>query len=417
ISELLGYDDVSDSNSDLTQIQNQGCNNLRVENTASQQKLEQVCNRSSIGSLEFQGFGDLSYAESTKKSQKNRTVNVSSVKDKVSHCEQRTKLNYSNAISENNICDSGVNPSTKTVNDLTSKVVSENSPNSKKKIVPSDDPQQIVVENEWNVVKFKRRSSKRIHNQKLDGNGMVGAGEIGSGLLTGEKRAWFHLGKIKRGTSVADVESFLTSAFPEFNISVEKLNSKGIYESFKLGIDFIHREKISNPLLWPKNVILRRFFIFETQSKSSRLITDNDERHVPDCYETVRMNLALVNVQCLRTKFNVVCSFVDDCDLDVLCVCEHWLNPMEKELYQCLNDKSGLCLASTFCRTNYKNGGVAIYVRSIYIFKIIDLNKFCSEKDCELCGIELPNVSMIIICVYRSPNGCLETFLTIWKHV
>lgn len=40
--------------------------------------------------------------------------------------------------------------------------------------------------------------------------------------LSGEKRAWFHLGKIKNGTTEAEVKSFIETPFPGIDFIVEK---------------------------------------------------------------------------------------------------------------------------------------------------------------------------------------------------
>jgi len=41
-----------------------------------------------------------------------------------------------------------------------------------------------------------------------------------------------------------------------------------------------------------------------------------------------------VNIQCLRTKFNLVAHFCDDEAPDVFCACEHWLTNDESVFLQ-----------------------------------------------------------------------------------
>lgn len=84
--------------------------------------------------------------------------------------------------------------------------------------------------------------------------------EDDSGLV-GVKKAWLHLGKLKKGTTTEDVESFVVRTFPGVSFEIEKLASKGMSCSFKLGMDFDHKEAVLESAKWPKYVTLRRYFL------------------------------------------------------------------------------------------------------------------------------------------------------------
>jgi exonuclease III len=68
---------------------------------------------------------------------------------------------------------------------------------------------------------------------------------------------------------------------------------------------------------------------------------------------------------------------------------------------------------SKFCRHNLKNGGVCIYVRKDFDFFSISLDKYCKEKDIEVCAVRLqiPPIQLIILAIYSSPLGNFTTFL------
>lgn len=85
----------------------------------------------------------------------------------------------------------------------------------------------------------------------------VGCGQ--NTMLTGVKRAWFHLGKVKKGTSKDSVDLFLKETFPDTDFEVEKLVTKGTTDSFRLGVDFSMKDKVIDNSLWPKNIVLKRF--------------------------------------------------------------------------------------------------------------------------------------------------------------
>jgi hypothetical protein len=119
------------------------------------------------------------------------------------------------------------------------------------------------------------------------------------------------------------------------------------------------------------------------------------------------LKIVCVNIQCLRTKFNLVSLFVDNVCPDILCLSEHHLMHSEFDYYRSI---SNLNLAAIYARTHHRNGGAAIYVRDNLDFKQIDVHQFCDEFDIELACIEISDLSIIVVSVYRAPSGCLEKF-------
>jgi hypothetical protein len=70
-------------------------------------------------------------------------------------------------------------------------------------------------------------------------------------------------------------------------------------------------------------------------------------------------------------------------------------------------------LAAKFCRKKLKNGGVCIFIHESIRFSNINLEKFCNEKDLEICAakLHLTPYEICIITIYRSPSGDLQYFL------
>lgn len=94
--------------------------------------------------------------------------------------------------------------------------------------------------------------------------------------------------------------------------------------------------------------------------------------------------------------------------LDVLCVCEHWLADEEITHYSNLAD---LKMVSHFSRHSSR-GGVAIYLKDMPGISVnsLDLSKYCEEIHCELTGITIPELSLVVVAMYRSPNGSVDRF-------
>ena len=70
-------------------------------------------------------------------------------------------------------------------------------------------------------------------------------------------------------------------------------------------------------------------------------------------------------------------------------------------------------LGAKFCKHQYKNGGVRIFVHESIDFNTIPTHNTCKEKDLEICAIKLnrPKIKTVIITIYRTPSGNYNNFL------
>ena len=92
---------------------------------------------------------------------------------------------------------------------------------------------------------------------------------------------------------------------------------------------------------------------------------------------------------------------------EVLCFTEHWLNCHKVRTIKINN----FTLANAFCRTNSDHGGSCILVKQgIMIKELNSLNKLREEKNFELSVTEIVKQPIIIACIYRSPDGKIDTF-------
>ena len=100
---------------------------------------------------------------------------------------------------------------------------------------------------------------------------------------------------------------------------------------------------------------------------------------------------------------------IDLKNIDVLCLTEHWQNLNQVNAINVTNFK----LVSVFCREIYGHGGSCIYVKEHLSTKE---TKYCDtvnvDKEFELTATELIDKNVIILCIYRSPDGNFDNFLT-----
>lgn len=108
----------------------------------------------------------------------------------------------------------------------------------------------------------------------------------------------------------------------------------------------------------------------------------------------------------MRNKINELEIFLDENNLDFLCINEHW---MLYDEISCISLKN-YRLVSVFSRINAVHGGVAIYCLNKYNpTPIKDVNSLSIELHCEVAGITYNDIH--ILSVYRSPNGDFNLFL------
>lgn len=119
--------------------------------------------------------------------------------------------------------------------------------------------------------------------------------------------------------------------------------------------------------------------------------------------------IASINVQCLRTKLDLLSFFIEEVKPDVLCICEHWLTEAEGDYYRSIEY---LDMVNAWYRTTKIHGGVCVYANKNLTVKEIDLTNFSTELDLEVTSLLLTNIDVIIISVYHSPDGNFENFIT-----
>jgi predicted outer membrane repeat protein len=94
--------------------------------------------------------------------------------------------------------------------------------------------------------------------------------------------------------------------------------------------------------------------------------------------------------------------------IDVLCFTEHWQSEQKLNGANIVEFK----LVSAFCRNSSEHGGSSIYVKEcIETKEVTYFQGISEEKNFEMSITELPGYKILIVCVYRSPDGKFDIFL------
>lgn len=112
------------------------------------------------------------------------------------------------------------------------------------------------------------------------------------------------------------------------------------------------------------------------------------------------------NIQCLSNKIDDLNVFLEDADMDIIVMCEHWLLPENYQLFAL----EGYELRAKFLRQNHEHGGVAIFVKNhIKTKERLDIQALTVEFVVEFCAIEVTKCNLLIISLYRAERD-VDTF-------
>lgn len=122
------------------------------------------------------------------------------------------------------------------------------------------------------------------------------------------------------------------------------------------------------------------------------------------------------NVQCLSNKVDIIESTTHELDVDLLCVTEHWMK--EDELVNVAIP--GYTLKASYCRNSAIHGGVAIFSRcdDNYTVKVMkDITTFSVDLVIEVACVELVELRVVLVCMYRSPSGKMDSFFENFQKI
>jgi exonuclease III len=103
----------------------------------------------------------------------------------------------------------------------------------------------------------------------------------------------------------------------------------------------------------------------------------------------------------------------DKTDIDVICLSETFIKKGEEQFLFLQNFK----LASSYTREN-KRGGSCILIRNNLDFEeLTSIRHLTTEKVFEVCGIKIKSINIIIVCLYRTPDSNVETFLHLLEEL
>jgi len=115
------------------------------------------------------------------------------------------------------------------------------------------------------------------------------------------------------------------------------------------------------------------------------------------------------NIRGLRGKLNQLSNILYSELPHIICITERYLKDFEMEMMSIEYYKVG----TKFCRQQFKNGGLCIFVHESIDFDVISTHCICKEKDLEICAVKLnlPKIKIVIRTIYRSTTGNYNHFL------
>ena len=131
--------------------------------------------------------------------------------------------------------------------------------------------------------------------------------------------------------------------------------------------------------------ILISFFGTRNQNlkETNKTTVTDSKTSAPDdkSNKSSTFDLLLLNCQGLTTKINYIYTeYITNNDgLKFLCFTEIWYDAKKSKIFDNFN------ISSCYTRKNHIRGGVGIWSHSSLQVKTINIEKFCIEKDIEVC--------------------------------
>jgi len=91
------------------------------------------------------------------------------------------------------------------------------------------------------------------------------------------------------------------------------------------------------------------------------------------------------NIRGLKSKVDELKNSISPDYPQIMCLTEHHLKDYEIDNLPIDHFKLG----SKYCRHEFKNGGVCIFIHEDLEFFSISLDKYCKVKDIEVCAVKL----------------------------
>lgn len=108
-------------------------------------------------------------------------------------------------------------------------------------------------------------------------------------------------------------------------------------------------------------------------------------------------------------ELDIALSELHESNKDVIAVCltEHFIIRGEEQFLKLNN----FHLTSIYSRQMQRRGGSCILLRNGFQgVELLDINELSIEKHFEICCIEIAQLKLIVICIYRTPNSNIKLF-------
>jgi exonuclease III len=144
-------------------------------------------------------------------------------------------------------------------------------------------------------------------------------------------------------------------------------------------------------------------------NKACTLKTDTNTNLTKQIHSKNLFKIFHQNIRGLKSKVDELSNSLSPDYPHIMCLTEHHSKDYEIDNLPIDHYKLG----SKYCRIKYKNGGVCIFTHEDLEFSTIPLDKYCIEKDIEVCAVKLNinSTKLIILAIYRSPSGNYNNFL------
>lgn len=123
--------------------------------------------------------------------------------------------------------------------------------------------------------------------------------------------------------------------------------------------------------------------------------------------------LANINLQSLSNKIDNFTYFLNEQNIDLGCITEHWLSSdVVRRVFI-----ENYVVASAYCHQSSRHGGAAIILRNnVSVKEVTEIKKLSSDEITEMTAVRIAERNLTVVAIYRPPSGDFETFITIMNQ-
>lgn len=122
------------------------------------------------------------------------------------------------------------------------------------------------------------------------------------------------------------------------------------------------------------------------------------------------LTLSNLNIQSLANKTDIFSNFLNERQVDIACLTEHWLSYDILQKINLNNHK----VVNAYCRETSRHGGAAVIIKKgLSGVGLDELRNLTVERVIELAAVRIKKYNLVAVSLYRTPSADPVVFMAV----